>query len=370
MTSQPNTIRSNLRIVWAITAKDILDGLKNRQVLSNLLVVLVVAVLLRMLPAWLRAGEPPCVLIYDAGHSRLGEALKESSRVRAYVYPSQAMMEQQLADGDVPELGLLIPAGFDQAVSSGSAPQLEGYVMRWVAEAAAADLISRVEQEVAALLGQPVRINTQTTQPYPRPDSWGQPFVASTALLLALTMTGILVTPQLMLEEKQTRTIQALLVSPARSDHLVVAKALSGLFYSVTVASVVLAFYGTLVAHWGLAILTVLVGSLFALAWGLLLGSLLEVPQLVSLSGWGIVSLLLAPVYLAVMGPILPDGVNAVIPWVPTVALGYVIRTSFAESVALGAVGPRLAYVGGCSVVVLAVVAWQLRLGGAEEKPR
>jgi ABC-type Na+ efflux pump permease subunit len=361
MASQTSTIHSDLRVVWAITAKDILDGLKNRQVLSNLLVVLVVGVLLRMLPAWLRAGEPPYILIYDADRSWLGEALKESSAVQAYLYPSQAMMEVQLADGDVPELGLVIPTGFDQAVSSGSEPQLEGYVMRWVGEAAAVDLVSRVEQEVAALLGQPVRINIQASRPYPRPDSWGQPFVASVALLLALTMTGVLVTPQLMLEEKQTQTIQALLVSPARSSHLVAAKALSGLFYSVTVASVILVFYRTLVAHWGLAILTVVVGSLFSLAFGLLLGSLLKVPQLVSLSGWGIVSLLLAPVYLAVMGPLLPSGVNAVVPWVPTVALGYVIRTSFSESAPLAAVGPRLAYVAGCSVVVLAAVAWRLR---------
>jgi ABC-2 type transport system permease protein len=64
------------------------------------------------------------------------------------------------------------------------------------------------------------------------------------AVTIMLTM-GILLVPTLMLEEKQTRTMDALLVSPASISQVVIGKAIAGFFYILVTAAIVYLIYWT-----------------------------------------------------------------------------------------------------------------------------
>jgi ABC-2 type transport system permease protein len=218
-----------------------------------------------------------------------------------------------------------------------------------------------VEGELTHLVGRPVRVNLDTSEITPRPDSEGPLFLVAVAILLALTIAGATIVPHLMIEEKQTRTLDALLVSPARSSHLVIAKALTGLFYCLTIGGVVLAFNAAVINHWGLAILTTLLGSLFTVALGLLLGSLFEVKQQLTMWGFVLIAVLLIPVFLSLMRSILPDSVGAVISWIPTVALSTVFRVSFSGGAPLAEFGPQLALVVAWTAPIMAATVWIVR---------
>ena len=354
-------MRDNLRIIGAIVAKDMVDGLKNKTTLSVLLSILFIVAFYRVMPALTGREEVPNVLVYDAGHSSLVTALENSSAVKQYTYPSQEKMEHTLANGDVPELGLVIPADFDQVVAAGNSPELQGYVMHWVSQADAAELKQYVEAHVTELAGVPVHIQMDGNVVYMWPDSTGAGLLTTLAMVIVIVMVGITFVPHMMIEEKRARTLDALLVSPAGPVQVTIAKALTGLFYCVLGMGIVLVLNYNLIIQWWLAILATMCGSLFAVALGLLLGTLIETRQQFTLWSWVLIVPLLIPTFLSIMTDLLPGWLLGVFQWIPSVALFRVLRVSTSNQAQFGLYGPRLALMLAYAVLVLALVAWRIR---------
>jgi ABC-2 type transport system permease protein len=351
-----------LRIIGAITAKDLLDALKNKTTLGVLLSVLFVLVVYQLLPKWQRGSNLPTVLVYDAGASDLLPALKRSPHLNVYSgYTSQEQLERKLVAGDIPELALTLPAGFDQSLARGEPLPVQGYVQHWVSETDAARLRAQAEEEIARLAAQPVAIQLEGNLVYPTPDSGGRSLLASLAVLVAVTMIGVMLAPHLMIEEKQNRTLDALLVSPARSSHLVIAKALMGLSYCLIAATAVLVVNASLVLHWGLAIAAVLLSSLFAVAVGLLIGSLVEAKPVLPMWLMVALTMFLLPLFLAILKDLMPAAVRTIVDWIPTVTLGRMLRASFSRDLAAVAISLELVVVVACTALVLAGVAWIVR---------
>ncbi|MGD9406126.1 MAG: hypothetical protein PVH95_13355 [Anaerolineae bacterium] len=115
------TLWGDLRIIWAIMAKDVLDAVKSKTTLSILLSVLFVLVIYQVLPEWERGSDLPVVLVYDVGASDLLPALKRSPNLDVYTgYTSQDQLERKLVAGDIPELAVTLPLAFDQSLASPS----------------------------------------------------------------------------------------------------------------------------------------------------------------------------------------------------------------------------------------------------------
>ena len=145
-----------------------------------------------------------------------------------------------------------------------------------------------------------------------------------------------------------------------------IAIALTGLFYCLTAAVVVLAFNRALIANWALATLSVVAGSLFAVSVGLLMGTLFEVKQQLTLWGLVVANVLLVPLFLSVLIEILPAGAARLLSWMPVAAVGHLLRVSFSASPPVGQYLPQLALVTGYTLLLLAAVTWGLRRLGAE----
>jgi hypothetical protein len=155
--------------------------------------------------------------------------------------------------------------------------------------------------------------------------------------------------------------LDALLVSPASIRQVVMGKALAGLFYCLTGAGAVFALNAALILNWGLAIVAVVCGALFTVALGLLLGSVFEDKQQMTLWGFLVFNVLLVPAFLSIMTDLLPSSVIAFLRWVPTVALTTLLRTSFTSSVPLGSVLGNLALLVASAGAVYAAVVWRVR---------
>jgi ABC-2 type transport system permease protein len=315
-----------------------------------------------LLPKWEQGSNLPTVLVYDAGASDLVAALKRSPHLDVYTgYTSQEQLERKLAGGGIPELALTLPAAFDPSLARGEPLPVQGYVQHWVSETDAARLRDQVEEEITRLAAQPVAIHLEGNLVYPTPDSGGRSLLVSLTILVAVVMIGVMLAPHLMVEEKQTRTLDALLVSPARSSHLVMAKALTGLSYCLIAATAILVVNASLVLHWGLAIATVLLSSLFAVAVGLLIGSLVEAKPVLPMWLMVALTIFLLPLFLAILKDLMPTAVRTIVCWIPTVTMGRMLRASFSRDLAAGAIGLELLVVAACTAVVLAGVAWIVR---------
>ena len=364
MDNAQNNITERMRIIWAIAAKDIVDAIKNRTVITIVLGMAMMMLSAQAFPLLLKLSATPRVIVYDAGTppdgaSPLISTLAEDGRYRITEVHSQQAMEETLANLNAEVLGLIIPSGFEQALESGVEGELEGHVI-WSRRSAAGELAGEMEQYLETILQKPVRIATQGNLVYPPPQGTGSQGMIATVLSLILVTTGGFLVPYLIFEEKQTHTMDALLVSPAGATEFTAGKAVAGLAHCLVAMAVVFAFNYSNVVSWGIVILAVLVGALLAVGVGLLMGSGFETAQQVG--AWSIIPILLlmVPVMLAMMGN-LPPALESLLPWTPTIALGNLFLLSFSGDATLARALPDLALVLAWSVPLYASVIWIVR---------
>ncbi len=125
-TKKSSRLWAHARISWAIAWKDIVEAIKNKNTLAVLLTAIPMVFVYYYLPVLSARGELPLVRVYDAGELVLVARLENSDVLDLRTYSSEGQMKEALTSGDVPELALTIPAGFDQALEAGEEAQLAG----------------------------------------------------------------------------------------------------------------------------------------------------------------------------------------------------------------------------------------------------
>ena len=196
---------------------------------------------------------------------------------------SEQELRTALCSAVYPLIGLHIPADFDQVITAGRQVEIQGYVC-WSKRHQISDVKPKLEKILTQSLGQPVSIHIKGNIVYPSSDGVLLLSISTINSVLMILMMGIFLVPSLLLEEKETKTIQALLVSPASISQVVVGKALAGLFYILVTAVLIFAISWAEVTHWDMVILFVIGGGFFSVAVGLLLGSFYEKQQ--DIVGW------------------------------------------------------------------------------------
>ncbi len=350
------SLKNNVRIIWAITAKDVVDAVKNKNVIGAVIPALLILVLYRFMPAFTAEDGPPALLLYDVGNPAMLTLLEDSPAIDLYTYASEEEMLYYLTNGEQPELGLVIPAGFDHAVETTQPLELQGYILHFFTVEQVAILQHYMQDEFEYLLGQPVAIHIEKI--HIQPETHGITILASMGFSFVILMVGMMTIPHMMLEEKQNKTLDAILISPANNLHIIIAKALTGMIYALIVYGIGLILFRFVVVHWGLALLAGFLGGLFAVSLGLLLGILVDTRQQLVLWAWvGLVPLFL-PMMLSFMDDLLPAGLIRILKWVPSSALMRVIRTSMVAAPPVEFYLPQLAILLGSAILVLSINIW------------
>ena len=357
MTIFPKHLRQHLRIIWTVAAKDIVDAIRNKTTLSVILGVLMLTLSSQALPLLTRLSTEHRAVIYSEDTALIA-ALKKSEGLELRPVASQQELEQTLSEAMSDVLGLVIPA----PIPDDNPVRLDGYRAHWVASSELDETRALIEQRLTELAEVPVQIDLAGHAVYPQPDADGHPLMAALALANAILIMGAVIVPYAIIEEKEAHTMDALLVSPATAGQVIIGKALAGLVYGLLAAGVVLLFNRALIVHWGIALLAALAGASFAVAVGLLLGSLFDNPQTMGL--W------MGLILLALLGPILltqamstnwPALLRAIMPWIPTVHMSRLFRISFAASVPLDQVLTSLGLMGVSAALLLALTIWKVR---------
>ena len=359
-------LRDHLRIVLAIAAKDILEAIKNKNTITVMISSLFIVIMYWALPYLENGVERTTILIYDAGSSSVVPLLENQGAYRIRTYDSQAEMLRSLAAGDRLELGVSIPADFDQILEAGGTPHLQGFLMNWISEKQAQELTGGFEAELQSLFGRPIPLQTQGNIVYMRSDVRGAGVQAAMSTSFLLVMIGLTLVAHLMLEEKHTKTIQAVLVSPAGAGHIVAGKAIAGLFYCLLGAVVALAVNANLVVHWSYALLVILVGSLFTVSLGLWLGVIIENRAQLTLWAWILILPLFAPIMISLLDDLVPAGVVQVARLVPTAILLDQLQAAFSGSFPLGTGLLQLIWIIAWTGAVLLIVSWVVRQSDRE----
>ncbi|MEK6282138.1 MAG: ABC transporter permease [Acidobacteriota bacterium] len=352
----------NSRVVAAIAWKDIVDAVRNRYLLVALLTPLFVAILLRVMLPGINNLNNLTIVVHDPGNSRLVSELSTSPQIK--------LVEADSAEGVAREVenskavgGLAIPTNFDADVAAGKQPELAIYINNKKSSIEQAMLRQLLEQQVLSLVKQPAParlIWTDAAKEASAQTPVGlnlNQMLLPLLLLLTFTMTGALVVPLLLVEEKEKRTLDFLLTSPASLTEVIAGKALTGVVYSLLITGVLLAINYKLIRNWPLTFLTVLLGLLFVVAIGLFMGSLFQNTMQVNTWASLVLFVLLTPSFPSLRLPaILEKGLRLI----PTHYFVEALKLSLAGT-ASARIWGQLAVVLACTVVAFFAATWGLR---------
>lgn len=350
-----------LRIITAIATKDILDAFKNKTIITLILAVLMLLLLSQAMPLLSKIRNIPHVAVYDERESKQFEGAESSDELIVYHLGSTAEIEQVVAEGSGVALGIVIPAGFDKLVEGHSAVELEGYVASWANPSDVESARKAFEDEFSAITGSLVRVEIQNVV-HPGLDTDGQPFTVALTLVIATMLITVIVVPHLIIEEKENKTLELLLISPATTNQVILGKALAGMVYGLTAAAVVLLVSPRMVENWGLAALTIVAGALFAVALGLLLGLLFDNLQNLNLWTGLLFLVLIIPLILVNFNnPNWPEFIQTLFSYLPSVAMGQIARASFSDIIDPSNLWPNLLVLIAFSGLLYGLIILQVR---------
>ena len=351
----------NSRIVAAIAQKDLVDAIRNRYLLVALLTPLSVALLIRMLSPGINSMNNLTLVVHDPGQSTLITRLRTSPQIKLVEPGSPAAVEGEVEKNNAAG-GLVVPANFDADVAAGKQPELSVYVNNKKNSIEQASFRVLMQRQVAALVQhpEPARL-TWIDVAKEKASETGQPInltkmLLPLLLLLAFGMTGALVVPLLLVEEKEKRTMDFLLTSPAGLTEIIAGKALTGVVYSVLIAGALLAVNYQTISNWPLTLLTILLGLLLIVAIGLLMGALFQTTMQVNTWASAALLLLLAPSFPF---PGSPAALDAAMRLIPTYYFVEALNLSLAGNTSR--IWVHLAVVSVCTFIAFAAGTWVLR---------
>jgi len=355
-------IQQTLRIVGAIAAKDIGDAIRNRTTLSVILGTLVLMLSSLAMPLLTNLDRRPTALVVDPGRSPVILALTTREDFRLRLARSDEEMRERLGGSTALALGLIIPPGFPDTTPDSGTVTLPGYVPHWASKDDVAALSVFFEARLTEAAGRPVAIDLVGNALYPSPTAFGGHTMAASASGVAILTVGLALAANLLTEENETRTLDALLVSPARYGHVVVAKTLTGLFYCGCAATVAFLVNARWFVHWGLALTATLLGAIFVVILGLLLGSLIG--SSFNANMWmGLVALVvLVPGFAgSILGANTAPAVRAAMTWVPSGAMNVLLVHAMLGEIRIAAWGPPLARLTAGAGLIVALMVWRVR---------
>jgi ABC-2 type transport system permease protein len=360
------------RAVWAIARKDALDLLLNKSTLVGLLFPIILS-LVWLLISKAVGNSATDILVSNPANSNVVQVVTAA-------FPSPEVTQAGSA-GEVTAafdptgmhkttryaVGLIVPAGFDDGLRAGSHPQLQLYLNGDKVNAQTEALIQAAITNYARTLANPQPpVDLSTTVVNPPSDTKAglelRHVYASLALLLSLTV-GTTFVPQLLIEEKEKKTLRMLMVTPASFGDVLIGKLLVVLVYQLLLTGAVVAILSAFTGQIVLVLLYVLLGGCFSLALGLLFGAVFDtVSAAAAVEGLVIIIYILAGIFVGPLGQLIGNNPAAKIArLLPTY---YIADGAYNASQKLGSFGSNVLDIGvilGSTVVLLVVSAWVLR---------
>ena len=299
------------------------------------------------------------MVVYDEGDTSLtieAVTLADGTKYSFREASSLQEMETKMANQN---LGLVLPADFDQTLASGGTPTLSGYIF-WVDRMKVTELEAKYSQAFSEILGQPVQVAIGENIMIPQANADGMQTTVTYQMVYFVFSTALLLIPYLMVEEKQTRTLDALLTSPASPGQVVLGKALAGFFYILIIGGLALALFSLYIVNWVLALAAFLGYALLAVGLGLAVGSFIKSMKQSGI--WMVVLILFLVIPpLFYMEPNLKAGIRMVLTWFPSSALASLFRYSCSTGVTPAQFLPNLAIAMASIVMVFGLVVWKVR---------
>jgi ABC-2 type transport system permease protein len=211
----------------------------------------------------------PRMAIVDQGRSEISELMSGLEDIELTLLDSVPELKQRVEGNDF-DAGLVLKDGFDTAVRSGQKPLLEFYIGgeslasdRIVLAVATLDIVRQVEGKVP-----PVDVEVQALGD--KEELALSVRLLPMMILFALLIAGMFVTAFSLVDEREKKTLDAVLVTPVRISEILAAKAGLGFILAVLMAYITLLLNGAQGSQPLALFIALAIGGLMSVEFGLI----------------------------------------------------------------------------------------------------
>ncbi len=259
----------NLRHVWLVAVKEIRMAPRGATFVILIVFPLLITFLIHAVFGDLFTPSPR-LGIHDQGSSAVVE-LARTREIDVTVYETEEALRAAVAAHDA-DAGLLLQADFDSEVREGLRPPLQLFLSseasdtdRLVLSVAVVDVIRELAGHPSPLLVETVVAGDGATVPI---EDRLMPLV----VLMAVALAAIFLPGSTIVQERENRTLQAMLVTPLRVGEVMAGKGVVGFLLAVVMGLLTLLIGG--VSGQTVAVLVVLaIAALMCIQMGLMLGA-------------------------------------------------------------------------------------------------
>ena len=257
---------------WHLLRKDLGVGPRSPIFLYAIVLPVIITLLIRVVFGSL-FDPAPRLGIVDEGDSQIVRNAGAIEGIEVHYPASAAALKEQVENNDL-DAGLVLPAGFDGALQAGQTPSVQFFFggqslasNRVVLGVTMVDLIREVAGSPA-----PIDVETVTVG-----EGDAVPIVSRLLpliVLMAVLIAGALTPATSLVEEREKRTLSALLVTPVGLGDVLLGKGALGFFLAVATGIVTLVLNGALGANPAALILVLALAALMSAEVGLILGAI------------------------------------------------------------------------------------------------
>jgi ABC-2 type transport system permease protein len=301
----------NIRRIFVLLGKELRHSSKNFIFVFAIVVPVVLTLVVSLLFGTLFPGKPK-LGINDQGSSQLTTILSETDALLTSEFDNEESLRSAVESGGL-DFGIVFPPGFDSDLKNNQQAELNAYLWGESLLKNRAAIATTLVVLVREFVGQEVPIEILTTSLGDGDDiPWEKrlfPFI----VFMAIFIGGTLVPATSLVDEKQKRTIKALVITPTTFSDVYIAKGVFGFLVSIFVALLVL-FLNRAFGNQPLLLSSMLaLSAAMAAAFGVLLGAFIKDINTLFALIKGIGLLIYAPLFIYFF-PGIPQWIGRIFP--------------------------------------------------------
>lgn len=285
--------------------KDIIDSIRTPRLLVIIITPLIIALCINLFfgdKLTLRIG------VFSQDDTQLIKNLEQVELVEVRIYNSTETLRESVRNGEI-TVGVDLPANFDTLLINNELPSVNFIVGDNSQESQVG--VTLVQQVIQSLSSNPLPIISSTIILKPdtlpgisiREDLSIDQYAIVLWLVMGIVGNGVMLVPTLIVEERERKTLDALLLSPLTYTEFAIGKAVVGVVYSIASSVLILLVQGGLSGDIFFIAVLIILGSLSLSFFGVLIGTLVENLHVLNSYGSVFVFLLTLPALIGMLGP-------------------------------------------------------------------
>lgn len=264
----------NLKRLGVLVTKELMSNARN--FISVYIIVAPIALsLIVALVFGEGISEKPHLGYVDEGDSQFVSLIAGIDFVQSKAYSSTGELTKAVERGAI-DIGIVVPQDFDTNLAKGDEVQLN--LLVWgesvlkdqvILSSTLRDLVATMIDRETSIRIEPVMLGDASTLTI-------QERLLPMLVLMSVVLGGTMIPALSLVEEKQNRTLKALVITPASLEDVYLAKGVFGVIVSLLMATIILVMNQALGTQMVTLLAVLLIGAVAAAAFGLMFASFVK----------------------------------------------------------------------------------------------